>query len=176
MQKTASSITVMTTKTITFNNGETLLPSDRKMTELTRALPGTDARHPGLAFSSEATPLNPIIAKFNITDDPSAPTTVIKYEYDPSEDSESDSDDEEEAVTAMTEQESNKDKDGGFLTAETHFRDAAAMNGCKGDEGFVDQRASDQKYASCFSGLKFATQGDDRDEGLDNAMALDIKE
>ncbi|KAF9497886.1 hypothetical protein BDN71DRAFT_539027 [Pleurotus eryngii] len=174
MQKTASSIIVMATKTMTFNNGETLLPSDRKMTEPTHVLPGTDKRHSRLAFPSEAAPLNPILAEFNITDDPGAPTTVIKYEYDPSEDSESDSDDEEEVGTAMREQESNKHEDGGFLSAETHFRDAAAMNGRKGDEGFVDQQASGQKYA--FSGLKFATQGNDRDEGLDNAMALDINE
>lgn len=172
MQKTASSITVMTTKAITFNNGETLLPSDRKMTEPTHALPGTDERHSRLAFSSEAAPLNPILAEFNIADDPSAPTTVIEYEYDPSEDPESDEDEEEEVATEMTEQESNKDKDGGFLTAETQFRDVTAMSACKGDEGLVVQQVSDQKYASCFSGLKIATQGNDRDEGLD-AMVLD---
>ncbi len=71
---------MMATQTITFNDGQMLLPSDRAMADAqpSKFLPNTD----GLS----AAPLNPIVAEFGATDDPNAPTTVVEYKYDPSED------------------------------------------------------------------------------------------
>lgn len=166
----------MATKNITFNNGQTLLPSDRKMTEPTHTLPDTDERDASPAFSPESVaPLNPGIAEFNIADDPSTPTTIVKYEYDPSEDCDvefdSDSDGEEEVALALAEQRCNKDKSGS-LSAGTHFRDADAMNGCKSDEGVARHQASVKRYSS----PRVSSLKDNRYEGTDNSMAEDANE
>ncbi|KAF4569402.1 hypothetical protein EYR36_009192 [Pleurotus pulmonarius] len=125
----------MATEKITVSNAQTLLPSGQPMTGPTYILPGTDEEDASSPFSPESTgPLNPVIAEFNIADDPNAPTTVVKYEYDHSEDCDvdfdSDPDGEEETAPVLAEQRSRKNKGDGSLTAGTHFRvrDAAAMS------------------------------------------------
>lgn len=191
---------MMASQTVSFNDGQMLLPSDRNMADVqpAKTLPSVDGTACALGLFTAPAPLNPVLAEFGITDDPNAsttvteykydasedcdidcdeihcasgsfstlgasmdvvttefsitedpntPTSVRKYEYDPSEggddDSEMESDDEVGWATSMLEDTDRED--GGWFTAVSHFSDAGDMEVYEIDEGhFARQQTSVQ--------------------------------
>ncbi|KAG9224348.1 hypothetical protein CCMSSC00406_0007878 [Pleurotus cornucopiae] len=77
---------MMATQTVSFNDGQMTLPSDRNMADVqpSKTLPSIDG--PACALGLFSAPSNPVLAEFGITDDPSASTTVTEYRYGASED------------------------------------------------------------------------------------------
>ncbi|KDQ26325.1 hypothetical protein PLEOSDRAFT_169212 [Pleurotus ostreatus PC15] len=86
---------MMASQTVSFNDGQMLLPSDRNMADVqpSNTLPSADGMACALGSFLAPAPLNPVLAEFGIADDLNALTTVTEYKYGASEDCDIDCDD-----------------------------------------------------------------------------------